>query len=132
MIGLLATGTLAASAALTPPQAERAEALSETLRCVVCQNQSIADSDAGLAVDMRRLVEQRVAAGDSDTEVRAYLVDRYGEYVLLAPRKNARNLFLWTGPLIALAAGGVAFWTLARKGADVPFEEEPYEEGGDV
>jgi cytochrome c-type biogenesis protein CcmH len=122
VIGLLAAATLSAQA-LPPEEAARADRLSEGLRCVVCQNQSIADSDAPLARDMRRLVEARVAAGDTDREVEDHLVARYGEYVLLSPRKEGRNLVLWTAPLLALLAGGAAFAELARRGRDVPFEE---------
>ncbi|WP_051881588.1 cytochrome c-type biogenesis protein [Parvularcula oceani] len=115
---------LAAAVTLTPVEAARADALSDSLRCVVCQNQSIADSDAALADDMRELVRQRVAAGDSDEEVRAYIVQRYGEYVLLRPRANARNLPLWAGPGLALLIGAIVMYLFARKAKDVPFEDE--------
>ncbi len=122
-MSLLALVFMAASS-LTPAEAARADALSDSLRCVVCQNQSIADSDAALARDMRDLVRQRVAAGDSDEEVRTYLVQRYGEYVLLRPKTNARNLPLWAGPGLALLIGAVVMYAFARKAKDVPFEEE--------
>ena len=90
----------------------RARAISAELRCLVCQNQSIDDSDAPLARDLRILVRERLQAGDSDGEVRSYLVDRYGEFVLLRPTFSARNLFLWLTPLVALALG--AFLALRR------------------
>ena len=107
----------------TVPPAEvdaRAAALSEELRCVVCKNQSIADSDAALAEAMRGLVRKRVEAGDTDAEVRAYLTQRYGEFVLLRPEASARNAVLWAGPFAVLALGalgGLAFVRAQRRGA---------------
>ena len=96
-------------AATVPPAAvdARADAIGETLRCVVCKNQPISDSDAPLAEAMRELVRERVEAGDTDEEVRAYMVARYGEFVLLRPRASARNLALWLAPFAVLAAGGI-------------------------
>ena len=96
--------------AATVPPAEvdaRAAAIGETLRCVVCKNQSIQDSDAALAEAMRGLVRERVEAGDTDDEVRAHVVARYGEVVLLRPRASARNLWLWAGPFAVLLAGAL-------------------------
>jgi cytochrome c-type biogenesis protein CcmH len=91
---------------LDDPRLEaRARAISEELRCLVCQNQSIDDSDAPLARDLRLLVRERLKAGDSDSQVRSFLVDRYGEFVLLKPTFSGRNLFLWLTPLLALALG---------------------------
>lgn len=87
----------------------RAGALSKELRCVVCQNQSIDDSAAPLARDMRLLVRERLTAGDSDAQVKAYLVHRYGNFVLLRPPMQADTLLLWFGPILILivAAGGL-------------------------
>ncbi|HRE19763.1 MAG TPA: cytochrome c-type biogenesis protein CcmH [Rhabdaerophilum sp.] len=94
---------------LTDPALEaRAREISAGIRCLVCQNQSIDDSDASLAQDLRRLVRERVKAGDSDQGVRDFLVARYGEFVLLKPGFNARNLVLWGLPLAALLVGGLA------------------------
>ena len=90
----------------------RTEAISKTLRCVVCQNQSIYDSNAPLAEDMRRLVRKRVEAGDSDNQVRDYLRDRYGDYVLMTPPLQMNTLLLWAGPLLLFVFGG--FWFLRR------------------
>lgn len=89
---------------------ERARGLSAELRCLVCQNQSIDDSDAPLAHDLRVLVRERLKAGDTDDEVRDFLVARYGAFVLLKPPFSAATLLLWFIPLIALAAAGLILW----------------------
>ena len=102
---------------LTPAQQERAEAIYAEIRCVVCKNQSIGDSEAELAQIMRAIVDQRIAAGDSDAEVRGYLTDRYGDAVLLRPRASGGNLALWAGPIIALAVGSIGVFSLFRGGA---------------
>ncbi len=91
------------------PVAARTEAISKTLRCVVCQNQSIHDSNAPLAADMRRLVEKRVLAGDSDDEVRDYLRVRYGDYVLMRPPFQLNTWLLWLGPAVLSGLGGLWF-----------------------
>jgi cytochrome c-type biogenesis protein CcmH len=90
-----------------PKLEARAHALSKELRCVVCQNQSIDDSDAGLAKDMRIILRERIAAGDTDEEAAGFLVARYGSFVQLKPPLRADTLALWFGPLIALVLGGV-------------------------
>jgi cytochrome c-type biogenesis protein CcmH len=95
----------------------RAQAISQTLRCVVCQNETIDDSDAPLAHDMRLLVRARLVAGDSDAQARAYLVARYGNFVLLKPPVQANTLILWAMPFALLAAGGVLFALRARRRA---------------
>ena len=92
----------------------RARALSEGLRCMVCQNQSIDDSDADLARDLRLLVRQRIMAGDSDEQVIDYIVSRYGEFVLLKPRVGPRTYLLWGAPILLLLAGG-AFMALSAR-----------------
>ena len=89
-----------------PVLEQRARNLSAGLRCMVCQNQSIDDSDADLARDLRVLVRERLAAGESDAEVIDYVVSRYGEFVLLQPRFSIRNALLWATPAILLAIGG--------------------------
>ena len=81
----------------------RARAISVNLRCLVCQNQSIDDSNAPLAKDLRVLVRERLTAGDSDTQVRNHIVQRYGEFVLLRPPLSLRTLLLWAAPLLLLA-----------------------------
>lgn len=91
----------------------RTEAVSKTLRCVVCQNQSIYDSNAPLAQDMRKLVRKRVVAGDSDEEVRDYLRYRYGDYVLMSPPLQLNTILLWLAPLLLVLVG--AIWFVRRK-----------------
>lgn len=98
-----------------PAQEARAVEVSRELRCLVCQNQSIEDSNAPLAADLRRIVRERIAAGDSDAGVRDYVVQRYGEWVLLAPRFNARTYLLWLGPPILLLLGALAVFFFYRR-----------------
>jgi len=98
-----------------PAKEARARDLSRELRCMVCQNQSIDDSDAPLARDLRLLVRERIAAGDSNSQVIDFLVARYGEFVLLKPRLNLNTLLLWLLPPLALAGGGVALWAFSRR-----------------
>jgi cytochrome c-type biogenesis protein CcmH len=95
----------------------RARVLSKTLRCMVCQNQSIDDSNALLARDLRILVRERLKSGDSDAQVREFLVARYGEFVLLEPRFSQRTIVLWAAPGFVLVLGllGIALWI--RRGA---------------
>jgi len=106
-----------------PAQESRARELGRDLRCLVCQNQSIDDSDADLAKDLRIIVRERIHAGDSDEQVRKFVVDRYGDYVLLKPPFKATTLVLWLGPF-ALFAGAVAliigFYRRRRPGAELP------------
>ena len=95
-----------------PRQEARARALMETLRCLVCQGQSIADSDADLAGDMRAMVRQRIAAGDEPDAVRGWLVERYGDWVTYAPPVKPLTWPLWAAPLLLLAIGG---WLAAAR-----------------
>ena len=95
-----------------PQQEARAKALMNELRCLVCQGQSIADSDAELAGDMRSLVRERIARGESPGEVRAWLVERYGNWVSYAPAFGAETALLWIAPLLLLLAGG---WLATRR-----------------
>jgi cytochrome c-type biogenesis protein CcmH len=91
-----------------PALEARARAVGEQLRCLVCRNQSIEDSDADLARDLRVLVRQRVTAGESDAQIVAYIRSRYGDFVLLRPPVTMGTLLLWVGPLLILLLGGVA------------------------
>lgn len=102
-----------------PALEARARAISAGLRCLVCRNENIDDSNAGLARDLRLLVRERLTAGDSDDAVIAYLVDRYGEYVLLNPTASGANLILWiAGPAALLAGlGGAALYLRRRRNA---------------
>jgi cytochrome c-type biogenesis protein CcmH len=98
-----------------PALEARARTLSKELRCMVCQNQSIDDSDAPLARDLRLLVRERLQAGDSDRQVIDFLVARYGEFVLLKPRLSWRTSLLWLGPPVLLGGGAVALFLIARR-----------------
>lgn len=106
------------SAKLTPQSqsedaiSERVKTLSRSLRCVVCQNQTIADSDAELAVDMRRLVEEKVRAGQTDADIKRFFQERYGDFVLMTPPVQANTIAAWTAPfiLLGLAFGWFAIW----------------------
>jgi cytochrome c-type biogenesis protein CcmH len=98
-----------------PAKEARARDLSRELRCMVCQNQSIDDSEAPLARDLRLLVRERIAAGDSDAQVIDFLVARYGEFVLLKPRFERQTLLLWLMTPLVLTAGGFALWMQARR-----------------
>jgi cytochrome c-type biogenesis protein CcmH len=97
-----------------PALEARARLLSTELRCMVCQNQSIDESDAELAHDLRVLVRERLAAGDSDEKVLDYVVSRYGEFVLLKPRFSLRNALLWAAPLLLLLSGAVFAFVAIR------------------
>lgn len=102
-----------------PTLEARARAISKELRCLVCQNQSIDDSNAQLAKDLRVLVRERLVAGDSDTEVIAFVRDRYGDFVMLKPPVTAATVGLWAGPalILVLAATGVFLFMRRRKAA---------------
>ncbi len=98
-----------------PALEARARALSQELRCMVCQNQSIEDSDAPLARDLRVLVRERLTAGDSDTQVMDFLVARYGEFVLLKPRMSLHTVLLWGAPFAVLVIGAIGFLAARRR-----------------
>lgn len=106
-----------------PAQEARARALSREYRCMVCQNQSIDDSDAPLARDLRLLVRERIAAGDSDTQVTNFLVARYGEFVLLKPRLGRDTLLLWLVPPLVFGGGALALWLHLRRRGRVGTDE---------
>lgn len=103
-----------------PALEARARALSAELRCMVCQNQSIDDSDAGLAKDLRLLVRERITDGDTDEEVLNYIVSRYGEFVLLKPRLSTRTVLLWGAPVLLIIVGGISLLVFARRRAGKP------------
>jgi cytochrome c-type biogenesis protein CcmH len=110
-----------------PKLEARARAISKEVRCLVCQNESIDDSNADLAHDLRVLVRQRILAGDTNRQVLAYLVARYGEFVLLKPRFDLRNALLWGTPALLLVAGGVFMvgsWRSRRRRQTPPLSEE--------
>jgi len=104
-----------------PAQEARARDIGRQLRCLVCQNQSIFDSNAGLARDLRVVVRERMTAGDDDDQVLAYVADRFGEYVLLKPRLSTETAILWATPVIALLLGfGFAASYLRRRAPQSP------------
>ncbi len=105
-----------------PAMEARARAISEGLRCLVCQNQSIDDSDAPLAKDLRVLVRERLKEGDSNGQVVDYVVARYGEFVLLRPVFGWHTLLLWLSPLLAVGLGAFGIWRLSRRRAPVRAE----------
>lgn len=101
-----------------PAKEAQAKALMEELRCLVCQGQSIADSDAPLAGDMRHEVRSKIAAGESPTEIKQWLVARYGNWVTYDPPFDTATAFLWLGPIAFLALGGWLAFGRFRRGAD--------------
>jgi cytochrome c-type biogenesis protein CcmH len=104
-----------------PALEARARAITAELRCVVCRSESIDDSNAAIARDLRLLVRERLVAGDSDEEVRAFVVARYGEYVLLRPPFTWRNAALWlSGPAILLMGAAIAFGFIRRRARAAP------------
>jgi cytochrome c-type biogenesis protein CcmH len=106
-----------------PALEARARAMSQQLRCMVCQNQSIDDSDAPLAKDLRVLVRERLTAGDTDKQVIDFLVARYGEFVLLKPQFNAHTLLLWLAPFAVLLFAVIGFVVSRRRNAQLVAEE---------
>ncbi|MDP4004177.1 cytochrome c-type biogenesis protein [Methylobacterium sp. NEAU K] len=125
---VLATLALAAPAHAVQPDEvlkdpvleHRAREISAELRCLVCQNQSIDDSDAPLAKDLRLIVRERLVKGDGDRAVLDYVVDRYGEFVLLRPVFALHTLLLWLTPVLAVLLGGFGIWRLARRRSAAP------------
>ena len=116
IFGPLAAFAVEPSELLSDPKLEaRARHIASELRCLVCQNQSIDDSDAPLAKDLRGLVRERLKQGASDAEVTAFIVARYGDFVLLRPPFKLETVLLWTTPLIGLLAGGVAIYAAFRR-----------------
>jgi cytochrome c-type biogenesis protein CcmH len=93
----------------------RVKGLGEELRCLVCQNQTIADSNAPLAVDLRNQIRAQMAQGRTDDQIRAYMVERYGDFVLYNPPFKASTVLLWLGPFTLLAVGGVVFVAIVRR-----------------
>ena len=121
LTALLALSTVTPALAVQPDEVlkdpaleSRARAISQELRCLVCQNQSIDDSNAPLARDLRILVRDRLKAGDSDDKVMEFVTDRYGDYVLLRPPFKATTLVLWIGPFAVLLLGAVGTFLFLR------------------
>ena len=115
-LALAAAGAVEPEEQLADPALEaRAREIGQELRCLVCQNQSIDDSDADLARDLRRIVRERLTAGDTDDQVMAFVTARYGDYVLLRPPLRAGTLALWFGPVVLLGAGIAAIMLRRRR-----------------
>ena len=120
--GIAADGAPAAQASkeaqateLDPGEHRRVQGIASQLRCLVCQNQSIADSDADLAVDLRKQVIEQINAGRSDKEINDYMVERYGDFVLYNPPFKASTVILWLGPVVLFLAAAVAFYINLRR-----------------
>jgi cytochrome c-type biogenesis protein CcmH len=120
----LVSGPLAAAAPPPPPptafeqqlvHTDRFRNLAAELRCLVCQNQSLADSNAELAVDLRDEVVRLMAAGHTDRQIKHHLVERYGDFVLYRPTFAARNWALWAGPFLMMAIGAMVVWRVGRR-----------------
>jgi cytochrome c-type biogenesis protein CcmH len=128
LIGWLAllvapVGVRAVEAPLSDPALEaRAQSLAREIRCVVCENEPVALSSAEIAVDMRKAIRERIAAGDSDAQVRRFFADRYGEFVLLRPRIGIDTFALWGAPLALLLFGGLGLFIASRRGQAAPSE----------
>lgn len=105
-----------------PALQQRYETLNRELRCLVCQNQTIADSNATLAVDLRREVKEMIAAGKSDDEIRAFMTQRYGDFVLYSPPLTARTYLLWAAPALLLAIALFSVFAIVRKRARQPID----------
>lgn len=117
LLALPAAHAISPSEMLDDPALEhRARELGKDLRCPKCQNQSLDDSEAGIARDLRRIVRERLVAGDTDQEVKAYLVARYGEFVLLEPPMRKTTWILWFGPAAIALIGAIVVWRIARRG----------------
>ena len=105
---------------------QKIKEVSKTLRCAVCQSESVWESNATLAIQMRDIVRERLIAGETPDQIRAYFVSRYGDYIILKPRVRGMNLVIWIGPFLLLAAGGFFLYrTLRRWVAHPPAAAEP-------
>lgn len=124
LCGLLAGGSVAAAeaqpTAADPVLELRVNRLAAELRCLVCQNQSLADSHAGLAIDLKNQVREQLKAGRSDQQVIDYMTERYGDFVLYRPPVKATTALLWGGPLLLLLAGGLMLWRSVNARARTP------------
>ncbi len=112
---LIAAAPLANEPLPDPDQERTAQALMQELRCLVCQHQSIVDSDAEMAGDMRALVREQIAAGEEPQAIKAYLISRYGEWVTFNPPKTGVNLLLWAAPALFLLIGGFLAWRMFKR-----------------
>ncbi|GIK50831.1 MAG: cytochrome c-type biogenesis protein CcmH [Alphaproteobacteria bacterium] len=125
-LAALIVAAMAPAVLADPAQEARARALDAEIRCVQCENEPIAQSTADIAVDMRRLVRERIASGDSDAEIRDYFRQRYGDFVLFRPPVDSRTWLLWAAPALLAAFGLMALFGVRRAGAK-PGELTPEE-----
>jgi len=113
-----------AAPAFSDPQLQaRYEKLTHQLRCLVCQNETIADSNATLAADLRKQLREMIAAGKSDQDILNYMTDRYGDFVLYKPPFEARTVLLWSAPVLLVLAGVIAAFNVIMRRARLPMEE---------
>jgi cytochrome c-type biogenesis protein CcmH len=103
----------------------RFESITKELRCLVCQNESIADSNADLAVDLRRQVRELLVAGKSDDAIFGFMTDRYGEFVRFSPPLEPKTLLIWGAPFIMLLVGGIIIYRVVRQRSRMPLDDEP-------
>ncbi|MCA1854408.1 cytochrome c-type biogenesis protein CcmH [Massilia oculi] len=124
---LLATAAHTARAS-APTTDERAEAVSHQLRCLVCQNQTIAESNAELAVDLRRQVRELLAEGKSEEQILAFMTERYGDFVVYRPPLRSSTMLLWFGPALLLVGGALGLaWRIRRMRPAAPLQQAEYE-----
>lgn len=107
-----------------PQQQAMYKRITKEVRCLVCQNQTIADSTAPLAIDLRREIKRMIVAGQSEGEIKDFLVERYGDFVLYKPRFRSWNLVLWFMPAIFLVIGAIALMQIVRRRTDLPIDED--------
>ena len=129
---LMLAATLVFAQAPDPALDARLRKLESELRCLVCQNQTLADSDASLAGDLRREVRALAAAGKSDTEIKDYLVARYGDFILYNPPVKSLTWLLWFGPLLLLVAGGFIWLVIVRRRRGKGGDDDDGSSGGDA
>ena len=128
LVGMIAINVKAQTLGDDPATESRLKALSQELRCLVCQNQTLADSSAPLAEDLRREIRELIAKGMTDDEITAYLVARYGDFVRYRPPLKSQTAILWVGPMILLFAGfGMLLITLRRRNALITSEKDAEE-----
>jgi cytochrome c-type biogenesis protein CcmH len=108
-----------------PALQSRFELITKDLRCLVCQNESIADSNVELASDLRRQVREMLLAGKSDEAIFAFMTDRYGEFVRFNPPLEPKTLLIWGAPFIMLVLGGIIIYRVARQRSRLPLDDEP-------
>jgi cytochrome c-type biogenesis protein CcmH len=118
LLSLAACGAFGQASEIAHPDPaveQRLKDLAEELRCLVCQNQTIADSNAPLALDLRNQIRTQIGQGRSDDQIRAYMVERYGDFVLYKPPFKASTALLWLAPVLLLLGGGTVFWIVVRR-----------------